>query len=32
MGYSAYNDEAMRRAGAKRESQGDPVQLPYCEG
>lgn len=32
LGYSAWDEEAMKRAAAERQGQGDAVQLPYCEG
>lgn len=32
LGYSAWDEEAMKRAAATRTSQADAVQLPYCEG
>lgn len=32
VGYSAWDEEALKRAAAARRSQADAVQLPYCEG
>ncbi len=32
LGYSAWDEEALKRAAAARRSQADAVQLPYCEG
>lgn len=32
LGYSAWDEEALKRAAAARTSQADAVQLPYCEG
>ncbi|EFN58135.1 hypothetical protein CHLNCDRAFT_141886 [Chlorella variabilis] len=32
LGYSAWDEEALKRAAARRSSQADAVQLPYCEG
>lgn len=32
LGYSAWDEETLKRAAAARRSQTDAVQLPYCEG
>jgi hypothetical protein len=32
IGYSAWDEEALKRAAARRSSPEDAVQLPYCEG
>jgi hypothetical protein len=32
LGYSAWDEEALKRAAAQRSSQADSVQLPFCEG
>lgn len=32
IGYSAWDDEALRDAARNRRDSNDPVQLPYCEG
>jgi len=32
IGYSAYDEEVLKRAAARRSSEADPVTLPYCEG
>ncbi|KAL4858648.1 hypothetical protein ACK3TF_001587 [Chlorella vulgaris] len=32
IGYSAWDEEALKRAAANRSSPEDAVQLPYCEG
>lgn len=32
MGYSAYDEEGLKRAAARRSSEADAVTLPYCEG
>ena len=32
LGYSAWDEEALKRGAANRSSQAASVQLPYCEG
>lgn len=32
VGYSAYDEEGLKRAAARRSSEADAVTLPYCEG